>query len=136
MVLAKFLDRRSFPDHSQNIWSTITQDPDWQKLEKYDLGSLMIVIWLEMISDHDPIRLTLHMSYIFCAIWPRNFLNLNFREDRDCLRPGRHSFQNKNALHSLDWKNPNYRWRSPGCMSFTNISKNDIHKDRVLADQF
>ena len=59
MVLAKFWDRRSFPNPSQNMWSTITHDHDRQKLEKYDLRSLMIVIWLEMIGDHDPIRLTL-----------------------------------------------------------------------------
>ena len=59
MVLAKFCDRRSFPDHSQNIWSTITHDHDRQKLEKYDLRSLMIVIWSEMIGDHDPISPTL-----------------------------------------------------------------------------
>ena len=56
---SQFCDRRSFYDHSQNIWSMITHNHDWQKLEKYDLQSLMIVIWSEMIGDHDPIRLTL-----------------------------------------------------------------------------
>ena len=55
----KICDRQSFYDHSQNIWSMITHDHDRQKLEKYDLRSLMIVIWSEMIGDHDPIRLTL-----------------------------------------------------------------------------
>ena len=58
----KICDRRSFYDHSQNIWSTITHNHDRQKVEKYDLRSLMIVIWLEMISDHDPIRLTLPIT--------------------------------------------------------------------------
>ena len=51
----KICDRRSFYDHSQNIWSTITHNHDRQKVEKYDLRSLMIVIWSEMIGDHDPI---------------------------------------------------------------------------------
>ena len=58
----KICDRRSFYDHSQNIWSMITHDHDRQKLEKYDLQSLMIVIWSEMIGVHDPIRLTLDGS--------------------------------------------------------------------------
>ena len=55
----KICDCQSFYDHSQNIWSMITHDHDRQILEKYDLQSLMIVIWSEMIGDHDPIRLTL-----------------------------------------------------------------------------
>ena len=56
---AKICDHRSFYNHSQNIWSMITHDHDRQNQEKYDLWSLMIVIWSEMIGDHDPISPTL-----------------------------------------------------------------------------
>ena len=61
---SQFCDRRSFYDHSQNIWSMITHNHDWQKLEKYDLWSLMIVIWSEMIGDHDSISPTLFTNLI------------------------------------------------------------------------
>ena len=62
---SRLCDRRSFYDHSQNMWSTITHDHDrWNWVKKY-LRSLMIVIWSEMIGDHDPISPTLpkYLSY-------------------------------------------------------------------------
>ena len=41
------------------MWSMITHDHDhWNWVKKY-LQSLMIVIWSEMIGDHDPISPTL-----------------------------------------------------------------------------
>ena len=60
------LTKYMFYDHSQSwsakagkIWSTITHNHDrWNWVKKY-LRSLMIVIWSEMISDHDPISPTL-----------------------------------------------------------------------------
>ena len=56
---SKLCDRRSFYDHSQNMWSTITHNHDrWNWVKKY-LRSLMIVIWSEMIGDHDLIAPTL-----------------------------------------------------------------------------
>ena len=59
VILVKLCDRRSFYDHSKNMWSTITHDHDcWNWVKKY-LWSLMIVIWSEMIGDHDPISPTL-----------------------------------------------------------------------------
>ena len=72
---SKLCDRRSFYDHSQNMWSTITHNHDrWNLVKKY-LQSLMIVIWLEMIGDHDPISPTLTMtsfSFLFTFL-ARNF---------------------------------------------------------------
>ena len=41
------------------MWSTITQEYDHQIQGKKYLQSLMIVIWSEMIGDHDPISPTL-----------------------------------------------------------------------------
>ena len=55
----KLCDHQSFYNHSQNMWSTITHNHDrWNWVKKY-LQSLMIVIWSEMIGDHDPISPTL-----------------------------------------------------------------------------
>ena len=57
-------DRRSFYDHSQKIWATITHDHDCQIQENMSHIHLMIVIWSEMIGDHDQITLSLHILKI------------------------------------------------------------------------
>ena len=62
---ARLCDRRSFHDHSRNIWSTITHDHDCQNRVKKYLRSLVIVIWSEMIGDHDPISPTLDSNSYF-----------------------------------------------------------------------
>ena len=51
-IILRSLTKYMIYDHSRS-WSA--------KLEKYDLRSLMIVIWSEMIGDHDPICLTLQL---------------------------------------------------------------------------
>ena len=72
---SKLCDCRSFYDNSQNMWSTITHTHDrWNWVKKY-LRSLMIVIWSEMIGDHDPISPTLVTSLIIT--WKKTSLNQN-----------------------------------------------------------
>ena len=56
-------DRRSFYDHSQKIWATITHDHDRQIQENMSHIHLMIVIWSEMIGDHDHLILALTMLF-------------------------------------------------------------------------
>ena len=55
------------------MWSTITHDHDRQNQEKKYLQSLMIVIWLEMIGDHDPISPTLRCSHCWLAQAKQHF---------------------------------------------------------------
>ena len=46
-------------DHSPKMWAMITNDHDRQIQENMSHIHLMIVIWLEMIGDHDHLVLAL-----------------------------------------------------------------------------
>ena len=62
VVLAKLCDQRSFHNHSQS-WSP--------KSQKYDLKLIMIVIWSEIIGNHDDFDLALADNSTLCRPWAR-----------------------------------------------------------------
>ena len=53
-IISRSLTKNMIYDHSRS-WSP--------KSQKYDLKSIMVVIWLEMIGDHDDLDLALQITF-------------------------------------------------------------------------